>query len=264
MITGVKFVMLREKLIEVKFMIHTPLKRLLIIPVMLLGACQSQQKKENATLERQLDSVNQELTETRQALMDSQQVKALLDSIDASRKVIVAPMIGRTESQSNLNRLSDINEYVKDINLKMDQMEKSIRYVNSMATSILKLQADVEMRTQKIARLEADARKINAFDQKTNLTVYRKDSTLAAFIKNCQKDIAVLQKTMEEVHSQNNTTTANLYFKQAEALASMAENIGSSAKRKSVKQEALEMYKISLSLGKKEAEQRISTLQRDL
>lgn len=239
-------------------------KRLFTFSLVILAACQSKEKTDNATLERQLDSVSQELTETRQALMDSQQVKALLDSIDASRKIVVTPMSGGSESQNNLNRLNDINDYIKDINLKMDQMEKSIKYVNTMATSILKLQADVEMRTQKIARLEAEAKKVDKIDRSSVSTVYKKDSTLAAFIKNCQNDIVVLQKTMEEVHAQNNTATANLYFKQAEALAAMADNVGSSAKRKTVKREALEMYKISLSLGKKEAQQRISTLQRGL
>jgi hypothetical protein len=243
------------------------LKRLFALALVILSACQSGEQgeqNENAALERELDSVSQELVETRQALMDSQQVKALLDSIDANRRIVVTPMGGETESQTNLNRLSDINEYVKDINLKMDQMEKSIKYVNSMATSILKLQADVEMRTQKIAKLEAEAKKVDANDRNSVTTVQRKDSTLAAFIKTCQNDIAVLQKTMEDVHAKNNMATANLYFKQAETLASMAENISTTSKRKFVKREALELYKISFSLGKKDAEQKISALEREL
>lgn len=240
------------------------LKRLFALALVILSACQSGEKKENAALEKELDSVNQELVETRQALMDSQQVKALLDSIDASRKIVITPIGGETESQSNLNRLNDINDYVKDINLKMDQMEKSIKYVNSMATSIIKLQADVEMRTQKIAKLEAEAKKVDANDRSNVVTVQRKDSTLAAFIKTCQNDIAVLQKTMEEVHVQNNMATANLYYKQAETLASMAESVTTTSRRKLVKREALELYKISLSLGKKEAAQRISVLEREL
>lgn len=245
-------------------MMERILKRLFTISLVILTACQTYEKRDNARLERELDSVNQELAETRQALMDSQQVRALLDSIDASRKIIVTSMGGETDSKNNLNRLSDINDYVKDINMKMDQMDKSIKYVNSMAASILKLQADVEIRTQKIARLEAEARKISPDGKTGLLTIQRKDSTLAAFIKACQNDITVLQKTMEEVHARNNAATANLYYKQAETLASMADNAGTVAKRKFVKREALEMYKISLSLGKKEAEQRISTLEREL
>lgn len=240
------------------------LKRLLTISLLILSACMAKEENTNANLERQLDSVSQELTETRQALMDSQQVKALLDSIDASRKIVVTPFGEEPQAKNNLNRLTEIKDYVKDINMKMDQMEKSIKYVNSMATSILKLQADIEMRTQKIAKLEAEAKKVNPDDRINVLTIQRKDSTLAAFIKNCQNDIAVLQKTMEEVHAQNNAATANLYYKQAETLAAMSDSAGSVAKRKLVKREALEMYKISLSLGKKEAEERISNLEREL
>lgn len=240
------------------------LNRLAVGCILVLSACQSTDKKDNVRLERQLDSVSQELEVTKQALMDSQQVKALLDSIDASRKIVSVSLNNSNTSQSNMNRLSDINDYIKDINVKMDQMEKSIKYVNSMATSILTLQADVEMRTQKIARLEAEAKKADAHGKAVIRTVQRKDSTLAEFIRTCQEDIRVLQKTMEEVHAKNNVATANLYFKQAEALASMSDNVSSTVKRKSVRKEALEMYKISLSLGKNEAQQKITELQREL
>ncbi|MFN8337043.1 MAG: hypothetical protein U0U09_18065 [Cyclobacteriaceae bacterium] len=237
------------------------LNSLVAISLILLSSCQSVDDKENQKLERQLDSVNQELAETRQALMDSQQVKALLDSIDASRQVTATPMSGSSDAENNISRLNDINEYVKDINIKMDQMEKSIRYVNSMAASILALQADVDARTQKIARLEAEAKKVSAPDKTTSVALQRKDSTLAAFVKNCQQDIAVLQKTMEEVHAKNNMATAEIYYNQAEVLAGMLKNLSSTAKRKFVHKEALEMYRISYSLGKKEARQRITALE---
>jgi hypothetical protein len=126
---------------------------------------------------------------TRQALLDSEQVKVLLDSIDASRKVIVPTISGKNA----VSRLNDLNEYVKDIDLKMDQMENSIKYVNTMAASILRLQADIKTRTQKIAMLEAEAKKQSASDT-ISLVIHHKDSTFAVFIENCQEDIAVLQR----------------------------------------------------------------------
>lgn len=240
---------------------HFNVHRVIAATVIVLSSCQSTEKKENIKLERQLDSVSQELVETRQELMDSQKVKALLDSIDASRQVISLPLNGRKESANNLSRLNDINEYVKDINVKMDQMEKSIKYVNTMAASILALQADVDARTQKIARLEAEAKKASLPDKSTSIALQRKDSTLAAFIASCQQDIAVLQKTMEEMHQKNNAATAEIYYKQAEVLAAMTKSLGSSAKRKFVQKEALEMYRISYSLGKKEAQEKITELE---
>jgi hypothetical protein len=215
-----------------------------ILAAFILSACQSGGAHENKKLTQQLDSVNHELELTRQALLDSEQVKALLDSIDASRKVTVPTMAGK----NTVSRLNDLNEYVKDIDLKMDQMENSIKYVNTLAASILRLQADVKTRTQKIALLEAEAKKQSASDT-ISLVIHRKDSTFAVFIEHCQQDIAVLLKAMEEVHTKNNQATADLYFKQAEALASMAQNVNTSTKRKLVKRQALEMYKISYSLG---------------
>lgn len=240
---------------------NTNMKSLIAVACVVLSSCQSADKEDNQKLERQLDSVNQELVETRQEVMDSQQVKALLDSIDASRQVVSPPMSSTAESKNNISRLNDINEYIKGINIKMDQMEKSIKYVNTMAASILALQADVDARTQKIARLEAEAKKASLPDKSTSIALQRKDSTLAAFIENCQQDIAVLQKTMEEVHQKNNAATAEIYYKQAEVLAAMTKNLGSSAKRKFVQKEALEMYRISYSLGKKEAGEKITELE---
>jgi chromosome segregation ATPase len=234
------------------------LKRLIGLILLTLMACQS---SENERLARKLDSVSTELEVTRGVLMDSQQVKALLDSIDASRRV--TNTLG-TDAQNNLTRLNDINEYIKDINIKIDQMEKSIKYVNTMAASILTLQADIEARTQKIAKLEADVKKISTKDKTIMLTVQRKDSTLAEFIKSCQADLAVLQKAMEDVHAKNSKATADLYFKQAEALTAISQNVSSSSKKKTVKHEALELYKISLSLGKREAQERINALKIEL
>lgn len=234
------------------------------IVILLTVLCVSCHTKENKRLTNQLDSVNKELTETKQALLDARQVGMLLDSIDASRRVINHSIIIDTESKNNLTRLSDINAYVKDINLKMDQMEKSIKYVNYMSNSILKLQADVKARTYKLSKLEVEAHKMDSNNKVFIRTMQQKDSTLAVFVATCHQDVATLQKVMEEVHVKNNIATANLYFKQAESLAGMANDLKPAARRKFVQQEALEMYKISLSLGKKEAEQRIASLQTQL
>lgn len=243
------------------------LKEYILGGFLILSACQSADHAENKVLLQKLDSANQELEITKQALMDSNKIKALLDSIDASRKVTTSNVSKELDGKNNIVRLNDINDYVKDINLKMDQMEHSIKYVNTMAASIIALRADIEARTQKIAKLEAEIKNENRKDKNNLLTgsvIQSKDSTLAAFIKNCQSDIIVLQKTMEEIHAKNNAATASLYYKQAEALASMADNMSSKAKRMFVKQEALEMYKMSLSLGKKEAEHKISVLQEEI
>lgn len=245
------------------------LKKLILAGLVMVVACQSPDqnknvRNKNVRLEQQLDSVSQELELTRQALMDSRQVKALLDSIDASRKITTRSFDTGTEEQNNLNRLNDLNEYVKDIDLKMDQMEKSVRYVNSMAASLLKLQADIQARTQRIAQLEAEAKKSPTSIPTPSHILQHKDSTLAAFVKNCQQDIAVLQRAMEEIHKKNSLATANLYYKQAEALVAMSENVNTASKRKLVKREALEMYKISHSLGMQAAQKKISVLEAEL
>ena len=58
---------------------------------------------------------------------------------------------------------------------------------------------------------------------------------------------------------------ANLYFAQAQALETAAERTKfAPRKKKETRREAIELYKISFSLGKTEAQERISKLEKEV
>jgi hypothetical protein len=58
---------------------------------------------------------------------------------------------------------------------------------------------------------------------------------------------------------------ANLYFEQAEALEMAADRTQfAPRKKRAAREEAIELYKLSLSLGKTEAEQKISELEKTI
>jgi hypothetical protein len=67
---------------------------------------------------------------------------------------------------------------------------------------------------------------------------------------------------IDDTQVENKLTVANLYYEQAEALELAAKRTQFAPKRKrETKQEAIELYKLSLSLGKTEAESKISELE---
>jgi hypothetical protein len=95
-----------------------------------------------------------------------------------------------------------------------------------------------------------------------------KDSTLLAkeeVIKVRETDISSLEMLMKDTNEQNKITTANLYFEQAKAMEKVADKTNfAPRKKKEALREALELYKISLSLGKEEAQKKIDALEKEL
>jgi len=81
-----------------------------------------------------------------------------------------------------------------------------------------------------------------------------------------EQDIASLESLVKDINEQTRVKTANLYYAQAQALETAAQRTSFLApkKKKETKREALELYKLSLSLGKTEAEARIAELEKDL
>ncbi len=76
-----------------------------------------------------------------------------------------------------------------------------------------------------------------------------------------EKDVAALETKVEEINAANKLSQADLYFAQAQALETAAGRTKlAPKKKKETQREALELYKLSLSLGKAEAQQKIDEL----
>jgi hypothetical protein len=70
---------------------------------------------------------------------------------------------------------------------------------------------------------------------------------------------------VEEINAQSQASQADLYFAQAQALETAAERTKfAPRKKKETRREALELYKLSLSLGKQEAQQKIEELEKEI
>lgn len=231
----------------------------------ILASCDS---KEKERLQYRIDSLNTELQASQQEASQLKEVNILIDSIDASRRVLRANVVEGTSYTNYSERLNDINRYIKDSQIKIAELEKKSKNAASMSSAIKRLKADLELRQSEIAALQLEVSKMRSENEVMVRAISQKDSTLLAreeVIKVRETDIASLETLMKDTNEQNKITTANLYYEQAKAMEKVADRTNfAPRKKKEALREALELYKISLSLGKTEAQQKIDKLEKDL
>jgi chromosome segregation ATPase len=239
-----------------------------ILTLSIAAALVSCDTKEKEALQYKVDSLNTELQASQQEASQLKEVIVLIDSIDASRKVLRANVVEGTSYANYSERLKDINQYIKDSQLKIADLEKKSRNAAGMSSSIKRLKADLELRQSEIAALQLEVSKMRDDNADMARAISAKDSTLLAkeeVIKVRETDISSLEMLMKDTNEQNKITTANLYFEQAKAMEKVADKTNfAPRKKKEALREALELYKISLSLGKEEAQKKIDALEKEL
>jgi chromosome segregation ATPase len=239
-----------------------------LIALTIAAALFSCDTKEKALLQHKVDSLNVELQASNQVAEEMQEVGQMIDSIDASRQLLRTQVVEGTTYADYSNRLKDINAYIRETQNKIAEMEKSVKNQKGLTASIKKLKADIESKTQQITALQAEVERMHSENTALTIALNQKDSTIAKkdeVIKVREENIASLEGLVNDINSQTQITTANLYFEQAKALELAAKRTNfAPRKKKETKREALELYKLALSLGKQEAQERITELEKDL
>jgi chromosome segregation ATPase len=234
--------------------------------MILLGSCD---KKEKEQLKAQVDSLKTELQTSQQTAAQLSEIGTLIDSIDASRQLLRTDVVEGTSYTDYKSRLQSINTHIKDTQAKIAQLEKSLKSTKGgYATTIKRLKADLELSTQQIAALQSEVDRMRGENTALAKTVTEKDSVLTTkleTIKMKEQDVANLEARVEEVNAASKASQADLYFAQAQALETAADRTKfAPKKKKETRREALELYKLSLSLGKSEAQARIDELEKQL
>lgn len=241
----------------------------LIIVVALVGALFSCDTKEKAVLQHKVDSLSVQLTSSKEVERKMNEVGTLIDSIDASRESLKVKMVEGGSYSDYVKRLKDINLYVQQTEAKLDALEKETKNTSKASNaSIRRMRADLEKQTKEILDLQEQL----AIARNENLAVWakvnQKDSLLSMrdqVIKINENDIASLEKVVTDTNAENKLAVANLYFQQAEALELAAKRTHfAPRKKKETRQEALELYKLSLSLGNTAAQAKIDNLEKQL
>jgi chromosome segregation ATPase len=243
--------------------------RKIVFGLAIAVAFMSCDKKEKQRLQSQVDSLRTELHESQQTAQTLQEIGVLIDSIDANRQLLRTDVVEGTSYADYKSRLKDINAHIKDTQEKIAGLEKSVKSAKgSYAATIKRLKADLELSTQQIAALQSEVEKMRGENESLAMTVSQRDSAITQNLETIQmreQDVANLETRVEDINTQSKASQADLYFAQAQALETAADRTKfAPRKKKETKREALELYKLSLSLGKQDAQSRIDELEKDL
>ena len=245
------------------------IKKIVILglPLAIIGLLSSCDTKEKHMLQSQVDSLRTELQMSQQTAQTLEEVGVLIDSIDASRQLLRTDVVEGTSYADYSARLKSINEHVRKTEAKIAELEKSVKTANASGKATIKrLKADLELSTQQIAALQTEIEKMRGENQALAKNVSERDSVLTVrdeVIKMREQDVAGLEKKVEDINFQANKTQADMYYAQAQALETAASRTKfAPKKKKETQREALELYKLSLSLGKSEAQNKINELEK--
>ena len=223
-------------------------------------------------LKSQVDSLKVELQTSQQFATTLQEVSVLMDSIDANRQVLRVNMVEGTTYENYTARMKDINNYVKDTQSKIEGLESSLKKskgnTSALSSTIKKLKADLEARNKSIAELNEQVDELRNKNQNLITTVGLQEAELSdkeAQIITKQQELALIEAKIQELMIASKMSEADSYFTRAQAVEEAANRTKlAPKKKKETLKEAIELYKKALSLGKQEAEAKITELEKKI
>jgi chromosome segregation ATPase len=227
---------------------------------------------ENAKLKTEVDSLRSALQENQQFVETLQDVGVLMDSIDANRQLLRVNMVEGTTYDDYTSRMKDINNYVKDTQSKIEDLEKALKKskgaTNAFASTIKKLKADLEQRNAEIAQLQSNVEQLKNENQNLITTVGLQEAELSdkeGQIMAKQQELALIEARIQELMLQSKMSEADAYFERGKAIEEAANRTKlAPRKKKETLREALELYKKSVSLGKAEAQAKVDEIEKRL
>lgn len=240
-----------------------------ILLALVAGLIWSCDTKEKQMLISKVDSLQIELEASHETALALQEIGVLLDTIDASRKVLRTNVVEGTTYSDYKNRLTELNNYVVETQNKITELENSLQKSNrNYAGTIKRLKADLESSKLQLAALQTEVDRMRGENEMLVQTVSQRDEKITeqqGIIQVKEENISSLEAKVEEINKMSADSKAELYFAQAKALEEAAERTKfAPKKKKETQREALELYKLSLSYGNQEAQQRITELEKEL
>lgn len=247
------------------------LKRFFIV-LSMAGVLVSCDQREKQKLTAKVDSLNSELIASAEAAKTLQEVGTLLDSVDASRQLLRTNMVEGTSYDEYISRMHDINDYVKETQRKLAELEKSARSSKSASSqyagTIKKLKRDLEKTSKEMVALQELVNDYRSKNDNLVVTVGQRDAEIAEkaeMIRVKEQELSTIETQVKEIMAQSKVNEADAYFRQAQAVEETAKRTKfAPRKKKRTRQEALELYKMALFLGKEEAQPRIAALEQKL
>lgn len=241
-----------------------------LAPVFVLAtammACDTQEK---AKLKSEVDSLRNELQTSQRMAQTLQDVGTLMDSIDANRQLLRVNMVEGTTYDNYTARMKDLNNYVRETEDKISdlesQLKKSKGSANALSSIIKKLKAELVTKSQEVLLLQEEAEKVRNENQNLSETIRLQEEELTSKedeIRTKEEELAASENKIQEMILNQKLTEADAYFKQAQAVEETANRTKLAPKKKKASiRQAIDLYKKALSLGKQEAQAKITELE---
>ncbi len=241
---------------------------ILFFGVLCLAAC----NKEAERLQAENDSLRHELNTRYSVVVTMRDVKVLLDSIDYNRNVLKVDLDQGTTYEDFSDRLKDINQYVVRTEEKLTQIEGELRQTKGEATAYMMMVASLKdelvIRADEIAKLEEQVNNYKEENKGLIQTVKVQQEELTDMhtkIAVKQQELSLLEAKVTELVDNFQVSEAEAYYARAKAVEEAANRTRLAPhKKKETYREALELYKKALSLGKAEAQEKITLLQKKI
>lgn len=228
--------------------------------------------KEKAQLQSKVDSLTVELETSQRMAQTLQDVGVLMDSIDANRQLLRVNMVEGTTYDNYTSRMKDLNNYVKETEEKIADLEKELKKSKSSASAfaktIKKLKVELTTRSDEISALQEKVEMQRNENQNLSQTIKLQEDELTQKeeqIRQKEEELALIEVRIQELMINSKISEADAYYARAQAVEETANRTKLAPKKKKASyQEAIELYKKSLSLGKKEAQAKITALEKKI
>lgn len=238
---------------------------LLLIPGFLLS-CETREKE---ALQVQVDSLKTELEKSHQTSQTLAEIGILLDSIDATRQLLRVNLVEGTPYDDYTGRMEELNDYIQSTQDRVEELEKSLRTskanAQAFAKTISKLKAELKTKEREMAFLQEEVEKFRHENENLMITVNLQDAEIAdkqSEIEAKSQELALIEARVQELMIQSKISEAEAFYTRAQAIETAAERTKlAPRKKKETMIEALELYKKALSLGKSEAQAKITQLE---
>jgi tetratricopeptide (TPR) repeat protein len=241
-----------------------------IIPAtLLLASCGT---KEKEALQSRVDSLSIELENSQRMANTLVEVGALMDSIDVSRQLLRMNMVEGTTYEDYTSRMRDLNQYVKDTEKKITDLENALKKSEgntaSYARQIKKLKDDLQAKSNEVLALQEMVEKYRSENQNLVSLAEMQSAEISdkeLQIQTKEQELALIEARIQELMIQSKVSEADAYFARGQAVEEAANRTKlAPRKKKETYQEAIELYRKALSLGNQEAQARITELEKKL
>lgn len=246
------------------------LSALALLSFLLFISCGDKQVQEKLVMEN--EELRAELTRAQMSALTLEEVGSLMDSIDVARNALKLELEAGTDYDDYLDRMNDINEYVRDTEEKISQLEKELnKYSNknqAYIKAISRLKKELTIKSDEISKLQVSVEKFKV-ENSGLLSIVELHETeildLEDEITIKMEELNLIENRIKELMKKSQMSEADSYYALGEALEEAARRTKlAPKKKKETYKEAIEIYRKSLAFGREDAQVKIDALEKKI